>query len=183
MLPWKQKLILALASFLFLPLRSDATASQPQASPVPAAPVPSQIVSAKKVFISNQLGALYLAPHTAEDDPYRPYNQFYAALKDWGHFELVDRPADADLVLEISLADRTVFTNAMVQASDRLAYFILVLRDPKSQTVLWWLAERLQGANRPATGEKNYNQAMANLLNDLKKLTSEPSVTPTSSSK
>jgi hypothetical protein len=96
---------------------------------------------------------------------------------------LVDRPADADLVLEISLADRTVFTNAMVQASDRLAYFILVLRDPKSQTVLWWLAERLQGANRPATGEKNYNQAMANLLNDLKKLTSEPSVTPTSSSK
>jgi len=45
----------------------------------------------------------------------------------------------------------------------------LTVRDPKTQAVLWWFAERVQGANRPATGEKNYNEAMTNLVNDVKK--------------
>ncbi len=143
-------------------------AQQTPAGAVQAAPIPPQVLSAKKIFISNVPGALYLTPRNAEDDPYRPYKQFYAAMKSWGYYELVSSPADADLIFEISLADRAVLTTATVQASERAVYFIVTLRDPKSQTILWWVAERLQEANRSSTGEKNYNQAMTNLLADLK---------------
>ena len=149
-------------------------AQAPDQSTVPPAPVPAQILAAKKVFISNAPGEIFYAPRNAEDDPYRPYNQFYASLKSWGYYELVSAPADADLILEIRLSDRPLLTNAMVQGEAHQAHLDLTLRDPKTQVVLWWLAERLQGANRPATGERNYNQAMTSLVNDLKKLIGQP---------
>ena len=38
--------------------------------------------------------------------PDRAYNEFYAAMKTWGRYELVAAPRDADLVFEIRL---TVF--------------------------------------------------------------------------
>ena len=151
------------------------------ASAVPPAPVPSQILSAKRVFISNQPGALYLNPRNAEDDPYRPYNQFYASMKGWGYYELTSAPADADLILEINLTERNVVTNATMQSPGRALYFVLTVRDPKSHTILWWIAERLQGANRTATGEKNYNQAMTNLVNDLKRLIGQAVASPNNS--
>jgi hypothetical protein len=122
------------------------------------------------VFISNVPGELFSSPRTAEDDPYRPYNQFYASIKDWGYYELVPTPAEADLIFEIGLVDRPILVNALVQSSVRLPSFDLTVRDPKTQVVLWWFAERVQGANRPATGEKNYRQAMVNLVNDVKKV-------------
>ena len=65
-----------------------------------AAPIPSQITAAKKVFISNTAGDdLYSA------DPAQVYNAFYMAMKSWGHYELVGAPADADLVFEVSFHD------------------------------------------------------------------------------
>jgi len=158
-------------------------AQQVGQSPLPPAPLPSQILAGKKVFISNVPGALFLSPRNAEDDPYRPYNQFYASLKSWGYYELVPAPADADLIFEINLADRPTLGNAMVQSSVRLAYLDLTVHDPKTQTVLWWFAERVQGANRPATGEKNYNEAMTNLVNDVKKAIGQYSAGPAGAKK
>ena len=141
---------------------------------VPPAPVPPQILSAKKVFISNVPGERFYYPRNAEDDPYRPYNQFYASMKSWGYYELVTAPADADLIFEIKLSGRPVLTNATIQAPVHEVYLEAIVRDPKTQVVLWWLTEHLQGANRVATGEKNYNQAMAELVNDVKKLVGQP---------
>jgi hypothetical protein len=46
---------------------------------VPAAPLPSQIVSAKKVFISNARGEWN--PYYWSGTPERTYNEFYAAIK------------------------------------------------------------------------------------------------------
>ncbi|MGD0270295.1 MAG: hypothetical protein ABSB14_14610 [Candidatus Sulfotelmatobacter sp.] len=158
-------------------------AQQVGQSPPPPAPLPSQLLAGKKVFISNVPGALFLSPRNAEDDPYRPYNQFYASLKSWGYYELVPAPADADLIFEINLADRPTLGNAMVQSSVRLAYLDLTVRDPKTQAVLWWFAERVQGANRPATGEKNYNEAMTNLVNDVKKAIGQYSAGPANAKK
>jgi hypothetical protein len=159
------------------------SAQQVNQSPVPPAPVPSQVLTGKKVFISNVPGALFSSPRTAEDDPYRPYNQFYASIKNWGYYELVPAPAEADLILEISLVDRPTLGNALVQSSIRLAYLDLTVRDPRTQVVLWWFAERLQGANRPATGEKNYNQAMTNLVNDVKKAAGQYAAGPADAKK
>jgi len=149
-------------------------AQQSGQSTVPPGPVPPQILAAKKIFISNVPGEQFRFPRNAEDDPYRPYNQFYASLKTWGYFELASAPADADLVLEIRLSARPVLSSATVQAPVHEAYFEVTVRDPKTQVGLWWLAERLQGANRAATGEKNYNQAMAKVVNDLKRLVGQP---------
>jgi hypothetical protein len=132
--------------------------------------VPSQLLTGKRAFISNVPGAVFSSPRTAEDDPYRPYNQFYATMKNWGYYQLVATPAESDLIFEISLVDRTTLGSALAQNSFRLVYLDLTVRDPKTQAVLWWFGERLQGANRSATGEKNYNQAMMNLVNDLKKV-------------
>jgi hypothetical protein len=163
-------------------LTGTLAAQQPALSTVPAAPVPAQILAGKKVFVSNVPGALSFYPRNAEDDPNRPYNQFYAELKNWGYYELVPAPADADLILEISLSNERMMSSASQQVPVHQAHFDLTVRDPKTQVVLWWLAERLEGANRAATGEKNYHQAMTNLVNDLKKLVGQPA-TPSGDTK
>jgi len=67
----------------------------------PAAPLPSQILTAKKVFISNAGGLLDL--NVVTGDPRRDYNEFYAAMQTWGHYSLVGSPAEADLVVQISI--------------------------------------------------------------------------------
>ncbi|MGC2793613.1 MAG: hypothetical protein WA899_16430, partial [Candidatus Sulfotelmatobacter sp.] len=81
--------------------------SAQQSKETAPAPVPAQIAAAQKVFISNAGGA---SLETVIDEtvfnggPDRPYNQFYAAMKSWGRYEVVSTPADADLVFEISWA-------------------------------------------------------------------------------
>jgi hypothetical protein len=87
--------VLFVISLLSLPLLS---AEKPK-DEVPPAPVPSPIAAAKKVFISNAPGNNLPA---AFGGPDRTYNEFYAAMKGWGHYELVAAPSEADLILEIS---------------------------------------------------------------------------------
>jgi len=81
---------------------ATAVWAQIQQAGAPAAPVPTQIASAKKVFISNMgidtISAVVFRRELAEN---KPYNEFYAAVKAWGRYQLVDSPADADLVYEI----------------------------------------------------------------------------------
>lgn len=169
---------------IILTTGSALSAQQANQSPIITAPLPSQVLTGKKVFISNVPGMLFLTPRTAEDDPYRPYNQFYASMKNWGYYELVSVPADADLILEINLADRPTLGDAVHLASSlRLAYLDLTVRDPKTQVILWWFSERVQGANRSATGDKNYNQAITNLVNDLKKMTGQSAAGPSTAKK
>ena len=63
----------------------------------PAAPAPVPIFSAKKVFVSNATGEIRLPL----GNPDLAYDEFYAAMKSWGRYEIVSSPADADLVFEI----------------------------------------------------------------------------------
>src|SRR5258708_6601732 len=67
------------------------------------APIPSQITSARKVFISNTVG-----DDLRNNDPAEVYNAFHAANKGWGRYELVSTPAEADLVFEISFREPIV---------------------------------------------------------------------------
>jgi hypothetical protein len=57
---------------------------------VPPAPVPPLILAAKKVFIANGGGdeSLFDMPQYS-GGPDRLYNEFYAAMKSWGRYELV----------------------------------------------------------------------------------------------
>ncbi len=146
-----------------------------------SAPVPGQILSARRVFISNiGVDGFSLAAFKKENEVDKPYNQFYAAMKGWGRYELVDNPTDADLVLEIR------FSAPIASAGETPAYapqLGLSIVDAKSHFTLWNFVEPVGGAFRRATWDKNFNEGMTNLIDDLKRLTTPTSTAPQATNK
>lgn len=139
------------------------------------APVPAQIAAAQKAFISNAGGE---SLETVIDEtvfnggPDRPYNEFYAAVKSWGRFDLVSSPADADLVLEISW----VLTDTGLRLPV-LGQLRLVVIDPKTHVTLWNFTEYVRGAILLGNRDKNFDQAMNTVVARLKALTAPPAPT------
>jgi hypothetical protein len=77
-----------------------ATTAPAQAPQQPPPGVMARISSAHKIFLSN----------AGSDDPFLHdipngatigYNQLYASLQQWGYFQLVDNPAQADLIFQL----------------------------------------------------------------------------------
>lgn len=134
----------------------------------PGAPVPAQILASNKAFISNAgQDSASAAAFKREGDLDRPYNQFYAAMKSWGRYELVATPSDADLILEIGF---TAPLNTCGSTTCYAPQLGLAIFDAKTHFTLWTLIEPVKGAFRKTTWDKNVNQGMTNLVNDLKKL-------------
>jgi hypothetical protein len=120
----------------------------------PAAPIPAQILTAKKIFIAN-----------GDSDPVfgvsnLAYNEFYASVKDSAQYELVPAPAGADLVCEVRY--EIVFPGA-THLQLRLAII-----DPQTGIVLWRFTEHVRPWDREATGRKNFSTAISALVADLK---------------
>jgi hypothetical protein len=144
--------IVCILSALVLTAVSNLEAQQ-ASNPAPA-PVPLQILTARKVFVSNGDGdEMFNVPNLT-------YNTFYAAMKSWGKYELVPAPADADLVFEV----RFVISPYPVLR--------LVILDPKTHVVLWHMVDAVQTWSREATGRKNFDQGMTTLVEEVKMLTS-----------
>ena len=145
--------------------------AQQSKGPTPG-PVPAQIAAAQKVFISNAGGA---SLETVIDEtvfnggPDRPYNEFYAAMKSWGRYELVSSPADADLVLEISW----VLTDTGLRLPV-LGQLRLVVIDPRTHVTLWNITEYVRGAILLGNRDKNFDQAMNTVVARMKALTAPP---------
>jgi hypothetical protein len=138
-----------------------------------AAPIPAPITAAKKVFFSNAgqdgLGGF-------SGDPDRTYNQFYAAVKASGQYELGSAPGNADLVFEISFTVPNSGTTVIKGDSVGAAYapeFNLRILDPKTHFTLWSFTEHVQWAVRAGNRDQNFDQGMANLGTRLKKLTTQ----------
>lgn len=130
----------------------------------PQAPVPTQILAAKKVFISNGGEDIWLG-YDPKHDSSLTYDEFYADIKSWGKYEVVSSQTDADLVFEIRL---------MVQGGPtRLRLLIL---DPKTHITLWTLNQTTYGANRKATTRKNFDKAMDSLVANVKNLVAKGTV-------
>jgi hypothetical protein len=72
----------------------------PDPQPPPPASVISRVSAAKKVFLSNA-GADRPFVQFISGGPNLAYNELYASLKQWGYFQLVDSPSQADLIFEI----------------------------------------------------------------------------------
>jgi hypothetical protein len=72
----------------------------PDPQPPPPASVISRVSAAKKVFLSNA-GADRPFVQFISGGPNVAYNELYASLKQWGYFQLVDSPSQADLIFEI----------------------------------------------------------------------------------
>lgn len=153
---------------------SFASAQQPK-MPV-AAPAPTQIAAAQKVFISNAGGESFenvIDATVFNGGPDRPYNEFYTALKDWGRYELVTSPADADLVLEISwqLTDTGLRLPVLGQLR-------LTIIDPKTHVTLWNLTQYVRGAILLGNRDKNFDLAMTTIVNRLRILSTAPPASP-----
>ena len=146
-------LIVAAIALLAIPIAAAKKMADP-----PAAPIPIQMITGKKVFISN-------SESTADiifGVPNLTYNVLYEHMKSLGKYELVSAPADADLIFNI---------NFVVLLYPQLR---LVVLDPKTHVVLWTFAEQVQPWVRQSTGRKNFDQAMINLVEDVKELTTPP---------
>ena len=151
--------ILGTVSLSILLSSSFLAPQQPQ--PAPAAPVPAQIVSARKAFISNggQQPATFGDPYFSGGTD-RPYNEFYAAMKDWGRFELVSAPADADIVLQFRVADRV---------SSPFVELQVTVLDPKTNIALWTFSENCRKIGRGKTRDAAFEKSLSTLSDDLKK--------------
>lgn len=134
------------------------------------APVPPQIAVAKKVFISyTGTDSVSIAGFKwVSGDPDQPYNQFYAAMKSWGRYELTSTPADAELVFEIRFLTAIVGDGKVTAQAPE---WILTI-DGKTHFTLWTLTEPVKGANRKATWKKNIDESFSNLMDHLKQLAS-----------
>jgi hypothetical protein len=144
----------------------------------PAAPLPSQILTAKKVFISNLGGGL--DPKLWSGGTAQPYNELYAAIKNSGKYQLVAAPADADLILQISYANPLTDVGGTKESganSSTTPQLTLVLLDPKTNIALWTFNEKTSTTHL----QKGRDQALADsigaLVSDLKALTAQPAVT------
>jgi hypothetical protein len=129
-----------------------------------AAPLPSQIVTAKKIFISNTGGGFDSSAWSGGPD--RIYNEFYAAMKSWGRYEFVSAPGDADLVLDVNVIRDSVVWQ-----------FKLEILDPKTRIVLWTQYEPIKVTVSQKTRDKNFDDTINKLVTDLKTLTAQPAAT------
>lgn len=134
-----------------------------------AAPVPAQIIAGKNAFVSNAgMDAFVFDTLKRAAEPDRPYNQLYISMKSWGRYNLVAAPSDADLIFEIQFTAPLLNCGNLPTYAPQLGLRIV---DAKTHFTLWTLVEPVEGAFRKSTWDKNFDQAMNNLMEDLKKLT------------
>lgn len=156
-------------------LTQMAPASQSNQKVVSPAPVPTQILTAKNVFVAN-------APGDNLSDslggPDRAYDEFYAAAKSWGHYEIVSSIADADLVFAISFTSSLSGvggTSSTGCSSSTAQYLRLDILDAKTGVPLWWfaqpVAQKTSFGHRPEPWDAAFTRCIDTLIGDLKKIT------------
>lgn len=124
------------------------------------APVPTEILAARKIFVSNGGLDSFVPAERYTGEAYRAYNQLYGALQKSPRFQLVSTPSEADLVIEVS-------TQVAVKAQDRVR---LTIYETKSHYVLWRMDSWVELSLRRATGDRNFDSAVTKLAADFEKL-------------
>ncbi|HKS81513.1 MAG TPA: hypothetical protein VJR23_08390 [Candidatus Acidoferrales bacterium] len=175
--------VLAMAAMMWCSPLAEAQKKQA----VPAAPIPAQILTAQKVFIANAGGdeSPYEGPwYSGNAD--RFYNEFYAAMKSWGHYDLVATPADADLVFEVqevmnqeqNAGGWREYTSYVYDTQFRLA-----IRDARTRQVLWGLTEHAQAAVLQGNRDRNFESALDGIVAEVKRIAAPPASDAANASK
>src|SRR5262249_7965375 len=132
----------------------------------------ARLGAAKKVFISN-LGEDTIEwtfnPGWSSDRIDPPYNYLYAAMQNWGLYQLVLVPADADLIFEIEYSDPVTYDYSTKPRDEPIGHpqLTLTVRDPATHGVIKEFTEKFNWAILPSNREKDFAQATVNLLNDI----------------
>ena len=135
---------------------------------VPPAPLPSVVRDAKRVFLTDG-GGSDLA-----------YDAFYSEMKQWGKYEIVGSPAEADIIIELAYRieqggtrvwsstntyNRTTQVHSAQITDPQL---VLTIYDAKSKDSLWSAVDHRRLARRQKNREKETINSAQRLVEDLK---------------
>ena len=134
-----------------------------------SAPVPAPILAGKKAFISFELGDVSSFPSVYSGGPERAYNEFFQGMVQWGRYELVASPQDADLVLAIRFVDPPGLTDPQIR---------LGILDSHGRVSLWGFTEEINGAFRKKNRDAAFSTAITQVINDLKLLVTSNGTVP-----
>lgn len=176
-----------LLSLVFLAGLVSGAASARDRKDIPKAPLPSQILLAKKVFISKGVGA---TAFTVEGGFDLAFDAFYSDMKAWNRYMLTDKPEDADVVMQPSYTAESTLTGVSGRggnvSSERIltGNLLLVVYDSQLKTQLWSASVAPGTAFRKKNQEKEMVKAGEKLVSILKErveLSSPKPETPSNS--
>jgi hypothetical protein len=153
---FRKTLCFTLALFL---ASTPLTRAQQKSTSTPA-PIPPQIASAHTVFVSYGGGAD------------RAYSQLYAGLQQWGRYQIVDSPSQADLLFEIKAIDPAISTGI----DGSVVYYpqlILRILDSKTNALLWTTTANIKAAGGQKSRDKGFDESVAVLVDRVRQLTGE----------
>ena len=153
---------------------SSNSSTSPQAQVVPSqltGPPPAQIAAAHTVFLSSA-GA---DPNFPIDSA-RAYNDLYAQLRDWGHYQLVASAADADLVLELHGVSpiTNIYGDQDTVRSYSTPAFELRIIDAHTDAKLWTIVSPVVLAGGKKTYDHWVSLSEGNVVSRLKVLAGQP---------
>jgi hypothetical protein len=168
---WATLLLACVMTFVSvpgLPLTQTDKAGQKSTPPLP---VPSQILKGKTVFVSNDAPEIFDDVDTYSGGPNRAYSQFYSGIKTWRRYEIVSAPSNADLILQIHLINPH---GTHVERRDIPDQFQLAILDPRTNVLLWKVYQEIESSGFQEKRDKNFDQAIQDLINQLAKLAGTP---------
>ena len=165
-----------------------AAHAEKKAKPLPPPPPPpaviSAVTSAKKVFLSNA-GADPIYAHDITGGANGSYNALDASLKQWGYFQLVDSPAQADLIFAIHSTETVDEKDVWnldphstqpydVIVGPKHPIFHLTILDASTQSVIWKIDSPAGFAFTRKKGAVAFAKSIDTLTNQVKALVAEP---------
>jgi hypothetical protein len=162
-----------LAVFLCVLVSMNASAAKSRKD-VPPAPLPAVVTNAKKIFLSNG-GGSNLA-----------YDSFYSEMKQWGKYEIVGSPEEADLIVELAYrlerggtrvwsSTNTYDGTTQVHSAQIVdPQLTLTIFDAKTKNSLWSEVDHRRLARREKNREKEIINSADRLVGDLKARVSIP---------
>jgi hypothetical protein len=123
-----------------------------------AAPVPTPLLNGKRAFISYELGDVSAFPSKYSGGPERAYNEFFADMKDWGRYELVMDPNDADVVFAIRFVDAPDLAYPQMRVG---------VSDAKTHVALWGFVEEVNPALRKKHRDNAFSDTIELLVADI----------------
>jgi hypothetical protein len=125
-----------------------------------AAPVPQPLLTGKRAFISYEIGDVTAFPGTYSGGPERAYQEFFAQMQQWGRYQLVGDPKDADLVFAVRFVDPPG-----IQPQIRLG-----VMSPGGRVSLWGFVEPVNFAFRKKNRDADFSACVKLLISDLQAL-------------
>lgn len=144
---------------------------------IPKAPLPASVVHAKKAFLLN---GQTTSRDLTKNGNVLAFDTFYADMKAWNKYDLVDSPKDADIVIELQYrpysegsrsfgvynpAASTVQLNSTDSAG---ADFALVIYDAASKEQLWSVSDACGFARMVKNQRKEVIKSIDRLVGELK---------------